>query len=180
MNKPEYIQNLELKEDILSFMLCPELKGDFLKFLKDKKLKRVYETSSIDSQGSPAGLDIGRFQQRRRKLNRQRQADRSNTSSVSNDNNVATLEPTHCQGLPGFKSNAITTAQANDEFVKGPVVIQYHEFKPSQGMTDQLNSLFEEFRKYPTYTRTKREATKLEIDSAEARTLITRLHSVGK
>jgi len=51
MNKPEYIQNLESKEDILSFMICPELKGDFLKFLKDKKLKRVYETSSIDSQG---------------------------------------------------------------------------------------------------------------------------------
>jgi hypothetical protein len=51
MDKPEYIQNLESKEDILSVIFCPELKGDFLKFLGDKKLRRVYETSSIDSQG---------------------------------------------------------------------------------------------------------------------------------
>ena len=51
MNKPEYIQNLESKDGIFSFMVCHELKGEFLKFLGDKKLKRVYETSSIDSQG---------------------------------------------------------------------------------------------------------------------------------
>jgi hypothetical protein len=51
MNKPEYIQNLESKDGIFSVMVCPELKGEFLKYLNEKKLVRVYEKSSIDSQG---------------------------------------------------------------------------------------------------------------------------------
>ena len=51
MIKPEYIQNLEAKEDILSKMDCHPINGEFLKFLGEKKFTRVYETSSIDSQG---------------------------------------------------------------------------------------------------------------------------------
>ena len=51
MNKPEYIQKLESKDDIFSVMLCHELKGDFLKFLSEKKLDRVYEKSSINESG---------------------------------------------------------------------------------------------------------------------------------
>jgi hypothetical protein len=43
MNKPEYIQNLESKDGIFSVMVCPELKGEFLKYLNGKKLSRVYE-----------------------------------------------------------------------------------------------------------------------------------------
>ena len=38
MNKPEYIQNLELKDNFFSVMVCHELKGDFLKFLNEKIL----------------------------------------------------------------------------------------------------------------------------------------------
>ena len=45
--KPEYIQNLESKEGIFSVMVCHELKGDFLKYLNEKKLTRVYEKSSV-------------------------------------------------------------------------------------------------------------------------------------
>ena len=41
--KPEYIQNLESKDGIFSVMVCPELKGEFLKYLNGKKLSRVYE-----------------------------------------------------------------------------------------------------------------------------------------
>ena len=100
-------------------------------------------------------------------------------SSLSNDNNVATLEPTHCEELLRFKCNVITTAQAQNEFVKGPFVFRYHEFRPSQGMTDQLHSFFQEFRNDQTYTRTKRVATKLEIQFAEAQGFIC-LQSVGK
>ena len=48
MEKPEYIQNLELKDGIFSVMLCPELKGEFLKYLNEKKLTRVYEKSSMN------------------------------------------------------------------------------------------------------------------------------------
>ena len=36
MNKPEYIQNLESKDGIFSVMVCPELKGEFLKYLNEK------------------------------------------------------------------------------------------------------------------------------------------------
>ena len=41
--KPEYIQNLESKDGIFSIMGCYELKGEFLKYLSEKKLSRVYE-----------------------------------------------------------------------------------------------------------------------------------------
>jgi hypothetical protein len=51
MEKPEYIQNLELKDGIFSVMACPELKGEFLKYLSEKKLTRVYEKSSINQSG---------------------------------------------------------------------------------------------------------------------------------
>jgi hypothetical protein len=51
MNKPEYIQNLESKDNFFSVMVCHELKGDFLKFLNEKKLDRVYEKSSINESG---------------------------------------------------------------------------------------------------------------------------------
>jgi hypothetical protein len=51
MNKPEYIQNLESKEDVFSVMVGPILKGEFLKFLNDKKLTRVYEKSSMNESG---------------------------------------------------------------------------------------------------------------------------------
>jgi len=51
MEKPEYIQNLELKDGIFSVMICPELKGEFLKYLNEKKLTRVYEKSSINESG---------------------------------------------------------------------------------------------------------------------------------
>ena len=51
MNKPEYIQNLELKDNFFSVMVCPEFKGDFLKFLNEKKLTRVYEKSSMNESG---------------------------------------------------------------------------------------------------------------------------------
>jgi hypothetical protein len=47
MDKPEYIKNLESKDGIFSIMVAPELKGDFLKYLNEKKLTRVYEKSSI-------------------------------------------------------------------------------------------------------------------------------------
>ena len=51
MTKPEYIQNLESKEMFFSVMDCHELKGEFLKFLNEKKLTRVYEKSSINYDG---------------------------------------------------------------------------------------------------------------------------------
>jgi len=51
MSKPEYIQKLESKDDIFSVMLCHELKGDFLKFLSEKKLDRVYEKSKVTESG---------------------------------------------------------------------------------------------------------------------------------
>jgi hypothetical protein len=51
MDKPEYIKNLESKDGIFSVMVAPELKGDFLKYLNDKKLKRVYEKSSMNESG---------------------------------------------------------------------------------------------------------------------------------
>jgi len=51
MNKPEYIQKLESKDDIFSVMLCHQLKGDFLKFLNEKKLDRVYEKSTVNESG---------------------------------------------------------------------------------------------------------------------------------
>jgi len=49
--KPEYIQNLESEDGIFSVMVCPELKGEFLKYLNEKKLTRVCEKSSIDQSG---------------------------------------------------------------------------------------------------------------------------------
>ena len=49
--KPEYIKNLESKEIFFSVVNCHELKGEFLKFLNDKKLTRVYEKSSINESG---------------------------------------------------------------------------------------------------------------------------------
>jgi hypothetical protein len=49
--KPEYIQNLESNEGIFSVMVCHELKGDFLKYLNEKKLTRVYEKSSVKEVG---------------------------------------------------------------------------------------------------------------------------------
>ena len=51
MNKPEYIQNLESKDGIFSVMVCHELRGEFLKYLSEKKLTRVYEKSSINQSG---------------------------------------------------------------------------------------------------------------------------------
>jgi hypothetical protein len=51
MNKPEYIKNLESKGEILSVMVCHTLKGEFLKYLNEKKLTRVYEKSSINEGG---------------------------------------------------------------------------------------------------------------------------------
>ena len=51
MNKPEYIKDLESKEDVFSVMVGPTLKGEFLKFLNDKKLTRVYEKSLMNESG---------------------------------------------------------------------------------------------------------------------------------
>jgi hypothetical protein len=51
MNKPEYIQNLELKDNVFSVMVCHTLKGEFLKYLNEKKLTRVYEKSSMKDNG---------------------------------------------------------------------------------------------------------------------------------
>jgi hypothetical protein len=51
MEKPEYIQNLESKDGIFSVMVCHELRGEFLKYLSEKKLTRVYEKSSINQSG---------------------------------------------------------------------------------------------------------------------------------
>ena len=51
MNKPEYIQNLETKDGIFSVMVCHTLKGDFLKYLNEKKLTRVYEKSLMKENG---------------------------------------------------------------------------------------------------------------------------------
>jgi hypothetical protein len=52
MNKPEYIQNLESKEGILSEIECHPLEGEFLKFLSDRKLTIVYEKSSANKEGA--------------------------------------------------------------------------------------------------------------------------------
>ena len=49
--KPEYIQNIESKDGIFSVMVCHSLKGEFLKYLNEKKLKRVYEKSSVNDNG---------------------------------------------------------------------------------------------------------------------------------
>ena len=49
--KPEYIQNLESKEDIFSVMVGPTIKGEFLKYLSEKKITRVYEKSSMNESG---------------------------------------------------------------------------------------------------------------------------------
>jgi hypothetical protein len=49
--KPEYIKNLESKENLFSVMNCNEFKGDFLKFLNEKKLIRVYEKASMNESG---------------------------------------------------------------------------------------------------------------------------------
>jgi hypothetical protein len=51
MDKPEYIQNLELKDNVFSVMVCHTLKGEFLKYLNEKKLTRVYEKSSMNDNG---------------------------------------------------------------------------------------------------------------------------------
>jgi hypothetical protein len=51
MDKPNYIENLELKDGIFSVMVCHELKGEFLKYLSEKKLSRVYEKSSMKNNG---------------------------------------------------------------------------------------------------------------------------------
>ena len=51
MNKPDYIKNLESKDEFFSVMSCHVLKGDFLKYLNEKKLTRVYEKSSIREDG---------------------------------------------------------------------------------------------------------------------------------
>jgi len=51
MNKPEYIQILESNDGIFSVMDCPDLEREFLKYLSEKKLTRVYEKSSIDESG---------------------------------------------------------------------------------------------------------------------------------
>jgi hypothetical protein len=51
MEKPEYIQNLESKDNFFSVMVCYELKGEFLKFLHERKLTRVYEKSSMTEMG---------------------------------------------------------------------------------------------------------------------------------
>lgn len=50
MKKPEYIINLEQKENIFS-CATHKLDGEFLKFLNDKKLSRVYESSTITDDG---------------------------------------------------------------------------------------------------------------------------------
>jgi hypothetical protein len=49
--KPEYIQNLESKEDIFSVMVGPTIKGEFLQYLSEKKITRVYEKSSMNESG---------------------------------------------------------------------------------------------------------------------------------
>ena len=49
--KPEYIKILESKENLFSVMNCNEFKGDFLKFLNEKKLIRIYEKSSMNESG---------------------------------------------------------------------------------------------------------------------------------
>jgi hypothetical protein len=49
--KPEHIKKLESKENLFSVMNCNEFKGDFLKFLNEKKLTRIYEKSSMDKSG---------------------------------------------------------------------------------------------------------------------------------
>jgi hypothetical protein len=49
--KPEYIKNLESKENFFSVMNCHQLKGEFLNFLNDKKLTRVYEKSLMNEGG---------------------------------------------------------------------------------------------------------------------------------
>ena len=51
MNKPEYIKSLETKDDFFSIMSCHVLKGDFLKYLSEKKLTRVYEKSYVKESG---------------------------------------------------------------------------------------------------------------------------------
>jgi hypothetical protein len=51
MQKPEYIKNLEISNGIFSEMICHELKGDFLKFLNERKLSKVYEKSFITESG---------------------------------------------------------------------------------------------------------------------------------
>jgi hypothetical protein len=51
MDKPEYIKNLESKDNFFSVMVCHTLKGDFLKYLSEKKLTRVYEKSSMKENG---------------------------------------------------------------------------------------------------------------------------------
>jgi hypothetical protein len=51
MDKPEYIQNLESKGNVFSVMVCHTLKGEFLKYLNEKKLTRVYEKSSMNDNG---------------------------------------------------------------------------------------------------------------------------------
>jgi hypothetical protein len=51
MSKPDYIKNLELKDNVFSVMVCHTLKGDFLKYLNEKKLTRVYEKSSMKDDG---------------------------------------------------------------------------------------------------------------------------------
>jgi len=51
MDKPEYIKNLESKDNFFSVMVCHTLKGDFLKYLSEKKLTRVYEKSLMKENG---------------------------------------------------------------------------------------------------------------------------------
>jgi len=52
MNKPEYIQNLETKDNFFSIMTCHILKGNFLTYLNEKKLTRVYEKSFVREDGT--------------------------------------------------------------------------------------------------------------------------------
>ena len=71
--KPEYIQNLESKEDIFSVMVGPTIKGEFLKYLSEKNLvlldcqkntsKQPYAVFFSKSNGD--GIVIGVYKNKR-------------------------------------------------------------------------------------------------------------------
>ena len=50
MKKPEYIIKLEEKENVFS-SATHKLDGELIKFLSERKLSRVYEVSTINSDG---------------------------------------------------------------------------------------------------------------------------------
>jgi hypothetical protein len=51
MEKPNYIEYLELQEGILSKMTFPKFSNEIIKYFDDKKIMRVFESGIVNGKG---------------------------------------------------------------------------------------------------------------------------------